>query len=252
MLHEMRGAPELGVDKLFYGDAWMLGKGKPQNQITLEDVRAFARTIPENGRASIDLEGNGPDPLSFTYDLKHGLEVVDGNLEKISHMIAAFQSERPDVELGVTYLPFSRSVWKRPGQLEALAGFLWSRLETKPDVVEFDVYRLDPDRRLADGRYVGSDEAWQLGLRSHINAAKAIGLPLRVLMSPCRHLWKDWRDRPEFLPLPLFRADLMAVAHELRPDEGDRIGLWLPRNQEWDSTWDFHACLAGVEKAVLG
>lgn len=254
---ENPGAPDLGIPRIHVAYEWDLTKGKKtQDEITAADVVAWARALPQGAHASIDLEPSPAFPDSYSFNLKRGLDTVRHSCDDMSALIKAVKNARPDLILGTLYCPFAYSQWDTEEKLRAKASVVMAHMTAMPDVLDFDMYRADPDRA-ENGRQVGSDEWYDRSLEHGIGVARSFGIPVRVFMSPERHLWTKPDGTPDRLSLTQFRSDLMRVGKEINPSHGDRIAIWqsrvkmdqrtgtyVPRN--WDPAWDWHYAFKGV------
>ena len=252
------GAPNLDMPKIHVAYGWDLTKGqKKQDDITPTDIQGWARSLPTKAHACIDLEPTATEPNSFCFNLNMGLDVVRKSCDRMSALIKAAKAVRPDLILGTLYCPFAYSQWDTPEKLRAKAMVVASHMTAMPDVIDFDVYRIDPDRTGPDGRRLGGDEWYDRSLAKGIRTARMFDLPVRAWMSPARHLWLKPDGSLDFLPLTQFRSDLIRVASELEPDRGDRIVGWLTRvkpgptpgstvMRNWDPSWDWHLAFKGV------
>lgn len=254
---ENPGTPDLDMPKIHVAYGWDLTKGqKKQEDITPTEIQGWARSLPTKAHACIDLEPTAAEPNSFCFNLNMGLDVVRRSCDKLSALIKAVKAVRPDLILGTLYCPFAYSQWDTEEKLQAKASVVVAHMTALPDVLDFDMYRADPDR-VENGRRVGSDEWYDRSLIRGIATAKLFGLPVRAWMSPARHLWTKPDGSLDFLPLTQFRSDLTRVASAIDPAKGDRIVGWLTRvkpgptpgssvMRNWDPAWDWHHAFKGV------
>lgn len=254
---ENKGAPEFGCPRLHVLYTWDITLGKrTQASITVPEVVRWANSLPQEACANIDFEPTDAEPDSYSFNLKRGLDVVRNSCDRMSNLIKAVKSARPDLILGTLYCPFAYSQWDTKEKLWAKNSVVVSHMTAMPDVLDFDMYRAAPDR-VINGQLLGHDEWWERSLIRGIATAKLLGIPVRVWMSPARHLWTKPDGSLDFLSLTQFRSDLMRVASAIDPGKGDRIVIWLSRvkpgptpntsvPREWDAAWDWHHALKGV------
>lgn len=257
---ENPGGPDLNIPKMHVVYNWDLTLGKKKSaDITAADVVSFTKTLPQGAEFCIDLEPPKDEPECFSLTLSQA--VVQKTCQRFSEMLDAVAAERPDLVVGVMYCPFKRYLFEDDDVNCGRAAMLLGEMKTKPGVLAFDFYRLDPDRAVGTGRS-WADDFWDVTLEAHLHAAKSFSRPLRVFMSPFRQGWDGQTNPPTPMPLTQFRSDLMRVATKIDPYNGDRIVLWnarvrdVPKGQDptwrWDPSWDWHVCLPRVEGAVLG